>query len=75
MPNRGLPKLQGGIAKAWRDAFEGICPLSGCGKPAAGVIETLSGPKPICAEHIPGAEQHGYTVHRKAANEHVSDPR
>ena len=56
-PNRGLPKLQGGIAKAWLDAFERFCRMPGCGKPAAGMIETLSGPKPICAMHIPGAER------------------
>jgi hypothetical protein len=35
---------------------------------AAGIIETLSDPKPICVEHIPGAERYGYTVHRKGGN-------
>ena len=63
--HRGLPLLQGGVAKSRREAFEGTCPLRGCGRPAAGVVEIRSGPKPICVEHTPGAEQRGYTVDRK----------
>lgn len=60
--NRGLPKLAGGIAKREREAWQKPCAMRGCNRPAAGVIETLSGPRPICAEHTPGARQLGYVV-------------
>ena len=65
MGNSGLPRLSGGIAKAWREVWNRPCRLKGCDAPAAGAIETLGGPAPICADHIPGAEAHGYVVHRR----------
>jgi hypothetical protein len=64
MTNRGLPKLAGGIAKRKRKAWERPCRLPGCGRPAAGIIETLRGPQPICEARIPGAERLGYKVRR-----------
>jgi hypothetical protein len=63
--NAGLPRLSGGIAKAWREVWDRPCRIGSCRKPAAGVIETIGGPAPICATHIPGAEARGYVVHRR----------
>jgi hypothetical protein len=65
MPNRGLPRLNGGIAKAWREVWSQPCRLTNCNNPCAGVIESLSGPMPICEKHIPAAEIHGYRVQRQ----------
>jgi hypothetical protein len=68
MANRGLPHLSGGIAARERDAWASPCVLhkrKGVERPAAGVIETLSGPMPICAECIPQGERLGYTVRRE----------
>ncbi len=62
--NKGLPKLAGGIAKREREAWLKPCAL-GDGRPAAGLVDTLfRGPQPVCSQHIPEAEQRGYTVRR-----------
>ncbi len=62
----GLRKVSGGIAKREREAWLDGCLLKSCDRPAAGVIESLSGPKGICAEHIPAAETRGYSVRTEA---------
>ena len=68
--NRGLPRLTGGLAKREREAWDQSCPL--CGGPAAGLIHTLRGPKPVCAAHIPDARRHGYTVWTTAEEERTA---
>jgi hypothetical protein len=59
-----LRRIGGGIMARERAAWAGPCPIGDCGKPAAAVIDTLSGPVPICADHISGAEDRGYPVRR-----------
>jgi hypothetical protein len=61
-----LRRLSGGIMARERAAWAAPCPISECGQPAAGIIDSLSGPVPVCADHIPGAEERGYTVRRGA---------
>ncbi len=63
----GMHKATGGMRARWRQAWYGlptmVCGLERCGEPAAGLIETLSGPRPVCAIHIPQAERLGYSVY------------
>lgn len=67
--NRGLPRLAAGLLKREREAWQRPCALAGCGEPAAALIDTLAGPKPVCARHIAGAERLGYHPRRKQAAE------
>jgi hypothetical protein len=72
MPNRGLPRLTGGLRKREREAWETLetrtCTLRQCDEPAAGYVRPWNGAyKPICDAHIPQAEALGYTVERSRA--------
>jgi hypothetical protein len=74
MANPGLPKLQGGLIKREREAWQRSCKLKGCEGSAAGLIDTLAGPQPICEAHIPRAKQLGYVVRRPAFLEKLTYP-
>lgn len=58
--NSGLPRLEGGLRKREREAWDRPCPL--CGRPAAALVETLTGPMPVCAVHVDRAKELGYRV-------------
>jgi hypothetical protein len=66
VPNRGLPRLSGGIAARERAAWDGPCSLPSCttGEPVAGVIEALSGPVGFCGPCCDRAEQLGHHIRR-----------
>lgn len=42
------------------------CP-GGCGQPAAALVMTTQGPKPVCAAHQPEAVRRGYTTRQPLA--------
>ncbi len=67
--NQGLPRLAGGIMARERAAWASPCRVhvirGDSSRPAAAVIDSLSGPVPICAECIPGAEERKYTIRRE----------
>ncbi len=42
-------------------------PCRACGAPAAGLVDTINGPQPICAGCTPGATAHGRTVRTPAS--------
>jgi hypothetical protein len=66
--NAGLPRLSGGIAARERAAWASPCRVHarrGEERETVAVVETLSGPVPICADCIPQAEGLGHTVRRE----------
>jgi hypothetical protein len=63
--SNNLHRLGGGIMKRERAAWAAPCSLASCDEPAAGVIDTLYGPRGLCERHIPGAEERGFTVRRE----------
>lgn len=76
MSNHGLHRLGGGIIAREREAWSSGCSLPSCkpSSPVVGVIETLSGPKGICAAHASSAEAHGHKVRREPLHGAIPQP-
>lgn len=65
MPNRGLPRLNGGIGAREKAIWAGGCDYAKCpegGGPVAGVVEFLDGPKGFCETCCATARRVGHTV-------------
>jgi hypothetical protein len=76
MSNGNLHKLSGGIVAREREAWSSGCSLPSCRPPApvVGVIETLSGPRGVCAAHASNAEAHGHKVRREPLHGAIPRP-
>lgn len=59
-----LRKITGGLSKRERAAWARPCRMTHRATvgPTVAIIETLSGPEPVCADHVAVAEYHGYRV-------------
>jgi hypothetical protein len=64
MPNRGMPRLAGGILKRERAVWAGRCAFPGCatGRPVAGIVDFWHGPVGFCPRCCAAAEVQGYSV-------------